>query len=151
MGSLEQRQQLAGPGVRKPCEPRGNLRELQGGSTLGRWFRNGVAVGWASFTVVDPHHVWVSTDLACGFSDRWAFRTDSSQLINNGMTPSEAAKALVPGIRVTDIVEPGGYVGSQAGLVRVVRQGEAVAWLAAHSQVGLWLFDGYACPGSDIG
>jgi hypothetical protein len=105
----------------------------------------------ASFTVVDPHHAWVSTDLACGFSDRWAFRTDSSQRTNSGMTPSEAAKALVPGIGVTDIVEPGGYVGSQGGLVRVVRESEVVAWLTAYSQVDLWSFNGYACPGSDIG
>jgi len=113
---------------------------------------SGVQSNEAAFTVVDPDHVWVPTDLVCGYKDQWSFHVGTSRATDNGMTPSEAARALVPGVQMTDVVEPGGYVAakSEADVVRVVRDGEVVAWMMAHSQAA-WSFDGYACPGSGIG
>ena len=105
----------------------------------------------ASFAIVDDGS-WVSADPVCGLSDRWSFQVQTSVSTHNGWTPAEAAARLVPGIRPSDVVERAGYLGSpfEDESVRVVRDGQVLAWMRAHSH-GYWSFDGFACLGSGIG
>jgi hypothetical protein len=104
-----------------------------------------------TFEVVDPGGYWTSTDLACGpVEDAWSM---------SGWRPVDAAVASVldaarsaaPGIVSTDVIDPAGYTAawSEGGLVRVLRDGDVVAWMRDALSEG-WQFTGYACPGTGI-
>jgi hypothetical protein len=103
------------------------------------------------FTLVDPDGNWISTDLACGAGKGIEPRSSSDPTLAGLSTP-DAARASVPGIRETDVVEPAGYVGSihEARTVRVLRD-EAVIATLRQSEIDPGLFFGDACPGSGIG
>ena len=108
--------------------------------------------GAATFVVADPNAYWTSADLACGpLDDSWAMKglQPVDPLVK---TIYDAARMAAPGIRDTDLVESAGYTASRidAGLVRVVRDGQVIAWLRDAFADG-WSFGGYACPGSGIG
>jgi hypothetical protein len=108
--------------------------------------------GAATFVVLDPNAYWTSSDLACGpLDDSWAM-TGLQPVDPLVTTIYDAARMAAPGIRDTDIVESAGYTASRAdaGLVRVARDGQVIAWLRDAFAEG-WSFDGYACPGSGIG
>lgn len=103
------------------------------------------------FTLVAPEESWVPTDLAC--SDPAAFaKSYSSASSLATLSPPDAARAAVPGIRATDIVESAGYVESteEARTVRVVRDGRVIASMR-QSDGDPGAFHGYACPGTGIG
>jgi len=107
--------------------------------------------GAATFVVLDPNAYWTSADLACGpLDDSWAM--DVQPVDPLVTTIYDAARMAAPGISDTDLVESAGYIVSRAdaGLVRVVRDGQVIAWLRDAFADG-WAFDGYACPGSGIG
>lgn len=104
----------------------------------------------SSFTILDPSGSWVSTELSCGFD------TDVRHIEANGASADEpvvsAARQMITGVRESDVVERAGYpeaLGDRQE-IRVLRDGDIVAWASGFTFDGSWMFDVTACNGSDI-
>lgn len=113
---------------------------------------NGLDVGWVSLTIVDPEGVFQPTTLDC-VGDRVREDIDYAANAEGRMgDPVELTKALVTTVRPSDKVESAGYPAAETRLVRVIRDGRAIAiaeWTPA--QGGGWSRTGATvCAGDAI-
>lgn len=109
--------------------------------------------GWVTLKVVDTDGVFAPTTLECPTDERVHqdvdYAADAEGRVGD---PVELTKALVTAVRPSDKVEAAGYPAAETRLVRVIRDGRAIAiaeWTAAPGG-GWWRTGSTVCAGDAI-